>query len=125
MITANLQYSPLEVYKQKVIMPMMAKRRLVPLGMADVKPIQARVNHGRWIVDCECLGAELAFEEGEFMCLSCFNFELGHKYRKVVFPKNRKKIELLLIGRPVANRNWSPGESLAKLKAENDKGGDV
>lgn len=119
MITANLQHGPLTAYKLNVIIPMMGKRGLVPQGLDDGPPLKARVNHGRWIVDCECAGAELAFEEGVFMCLSCFNLEHGHKYRLVVFPKNRKAIELLLMGRPVVNRNWELGESLALLKADN------
>tara|TARA_Y100000310_G_scaffold268882_1_gene281765 strand:- start:117 stop:500 length:384 start_codon:yes stop_codon:yes gene_type:complete len=118
MITANLQHGPLEAYKLNVIIPMMGKRGLVPQGMADVKPLQARVNHGRWVADCECAGAELANEEGQFMCLSCFNLELGHKYRPVIFPKNRQSIEVELMRRPVPNRNWNPGESLAFLKAD-------
>ncbi|KKN16962.1 hypothetical protein LCGC14_0970790 [marine sediment metagenome] len=123
MITANLQYGPLEAYKLNVILPMMAKRRLVPQGVADVAPLKARVNHGRWLVDCECAGAELAFEEGLFICLSCFNLEHGHKYRPVIFPKHRKAIELALMSRPVVNRNWEPGESLAFLKADNERHG--
>ncbi len=118
MITGNLQHGPLGVYKLTIIIPMMGKRQLVPQGVADVAPLKARVNHGRWVVDCECAGAELAWDEGVFMCLSCFNLEHGHKYRPVVFPKNRRAIELELMRRPVANRNWDIGETVAYLKAD-------
>ena len=125
MITANLYHGPLELYKQTTIIPMMARLGLVAQGIDDGPPLKARVNHGRWIVDCECNGAEFAWDEGFFMCQSCFNVGHGLKYRKSVFPKSRQKIELLLIGRPIVNRNWFPGESLAQLRAENIKGGPV
>jgi len=121
MITANLHFShSLEVHKHITILPLMGKHQLKPMGV-DGQPLKARVNHGRWIVDCECLGAEFAWEEGIFMCLSCFNASHKHQYRPVIFPKNRKAIELLLLPRPVPYRNWYPGESLAKLKAENEQ----
>lgn len=119
MITANMEVGPFEAYRIGTILPMMAKHQVRPQGVADGPPLKARVNHGRWVVDCECNGAELAFEEGLFMCLSCYNAGHRHQYRKAVFPKNRQAIELVLMARPIINRNWFPYETLAMLKAEN------
>ena len=120
MITGDLQFGmPWEAYKQVSIIPTMGKRRLPQSGVHGGPPIKARVNYGRWIVDCECNGAEFAFEGGIFMCQSCFNAGHQHKYRRLIFPKNRKDVEMALLHRPEPNRNWYPGETVAKLKAEN------
>ena len=122
MITGNLQFGmPWEAYKLTVIVPTMGKRLLPQGGISDAESVKARVNHGRWIVDCECRGAEFAFDEGLFMCQSCYNAGHKHQYRRLVFPKNRKGIEMELIQRPEPNRNWYPGESIAKLRAENEE----
>jgi len=82
-------------------------------------PLKARINHGRWVVDCECKGAELAWDEGLFMCQSCWNDGHGNQLRRVEYPRNHSKIEAILLVRPIDNRNWYLGESLAKLEAEN------
>jgi len=120
MITGDLYFQmPWEAYKRLNTIPAMARKLLQHGGLDNSAPLQARVDWGRWVVDCECKGAEFAFEEGEFMCQSCFNGGHQHKFRRVIFPKERKAIEMLLLQRPEGNRNWSPGESIAKLKAEN------
>jgi len=59
-------------------------------------PVTARIDHGRWIADCECKGAEYVDPvEPIFFCLSCMNANHGGLLRPVVFPpyKIRKKIE--------------------------------
>ena len=120
MITGNLYFGmPWEVYKLTRIIPAMGKRLLPQGGISDTVPIKARVNLGRWIVDCECNSASFAFDEGIFMCMTCCNAKQKHQYRRLIFPKNRKAIEMELIQRPEPNRNWYPGESISKLKAEN------
>lgn len=92
----------------------------LPIGVdEDTPPLEAYVNHGRWIVKCECGGAEKAWEERLFMCQSCWNGGSKHKYRRTVFPKRRAEIEALLIKRPLQNRNWTPGETLVLLRREN------
>lgn len=108
MITANEFFkTSWEAYRLLVIVPAMAKRHIPEGAHSDAPPLQAYVNHGRWIVKCECGGAEKAWEEGVFMCQSCFNAGHGHKYRQAVFPKDRQKIEALLALRPLPNRNWN------------------
>lgn len=121
MITGNLYFGmPWEAYKTLKVIPAMAKRLLPQGGISDAPPVKARVNYGRWIVDCECGSASFAFDEGIFMCKSCCNAGHKHQYRRLIFPRTRKAIEMILLQRPEPNRNWYPGETLAKLKAENE-----
>ena len=86
----------------------------------EIEPVEAVLNHGAWLVLCPiCGGAEYAFEEGWFFCCSCKNSYIGHRYRRFVFPPDRTAIEKLMIVRPLDNRNWTPGETLAVLRWEN------
>lgn len=129
MITANMFWENIkdwETYRLAVLIPEMGKKLIIPQGYDEKsEPLKAYVNQGRWTVKCECNDAEFAWDEGWFMCRSCFNGNHKHKYRKAVFPKDRKQIEKLLEIRPLQNRNWRDGETLAQLRAENKehKGG--
>jgi hypothetical protein len=100
----------------------LAKVGIVDQGIEeDSPPLEAFINHGRWVVKCECGGCEKAWEEGLFICQSCFNSGHKHKIRKAIFPKDRKQIEQLLEVRPLPNRNWQPHETLADLEKENEQ----
>ena len=84
----------------------------------------AVVNQGRWIVRCPfCAGAELMWEDKEFMCLSCFNEKAEGKPLKVIIPRNRKAIEAILEKRPLENQNWEVGETIDNLLKENAENG--
>ena len=121
MITGNLWFRmPFEAYKLSTLKPAMTQRMLRDEGISDGIPLKACVNRGRWLIQCECDGAEYAFEEGLFMCQSCWNTNHQHKYRRFVFPKGREAIEWILMVSPLPNRNWLLGETLAQLKAENE-----
>ena len=101
-----------------------SKHGIVWLGgipITDGEPLQPRINHGRWIVDCPfCPSAELMNESGLFMCQSCWNINNGRAYHNVAKPNNRIKVERALLKRPEQeNRNWKPGETVAQLLAEN------
>ena len=102
-----------------------AVRRGVSLGPhpPGVEPIVAQVNDGRWIVYCpspDCAGAEFAWEEGEFMCMSCFNAHVGHCFLPSRFPDERLEIEGILNMRPsMYNRHWYIHESLSDLRHQN------
>ena len=107
----------------------------------EADAVEARIDYGRWIADCpDCGGAEYVdVEDGIFFCLSCGNKEIGGKARRVIFPKDREKIEELLLERPVEERggnvfqramtakvvvgrlqrSWMPGEKREKLEKEN------
>ena len=120
MITGNIHFGmPWEAYRLSVVVPGMAKKLIAEQGCSDSPPVKARVNHGRWIVDCECNGAMLAFEECIFMCPSCLNGPHKHQYRRLIFPRSRKRIEAVLIERPLDKRNWYPHETVTQLEAQN------
>lgn len=74
--------------------------------------VAAYANHGRWVADCPCGGAELV-GDGDMVCGSC---GLVHE---VDWPEDRKRIEGLLRVRPALNQNWLPGETVEMLAAEN------
>lgn len=110
-----------ELYRQMIIVPeLIAKHLPVTLELSEDKPLVAYVNHGRWVVKCECGGCEKAWEECLFMCQNCWNSRHKHKLRLAMFPNKRKEIEQVLMVRPLPNRNWKLGETLAFLKAENN-----
>lgn len=110
-----------EAYRQIVIVPILMQLKVYEQGYdIESPPIKAYVNHGRWVIKCECGGAEKAWEEGWFMCQSCFNAKHRHQYRLSIFPKARSEIEAILELRPIPNRNWYPGEALLQLQIENE-----
>ncbi len=87
----------------------------------DDSEVIAYVNQGRWVADCPtgCGGAML-LEPGEpFMCGECFNEDIEGRWRRVVFPRQRRAIERLLELRRPHNANWRPGETAEGLAQEN------
>jgi hypothetical protein len=78
-------------------------------------PTNAEINHGRWIVNCECNGAGFTCPKYKVACC----FDCGRVFLNVKFPRDAVKIERLLIGRPMMNRNWQTGETMKTLIAEN------
>jgi len=120
MITGDLQFGmPWEAFRLSVIIPAMGKKLIKEQGIDDGVPLKAYVNRGRWVIKCECGGAEYAFEARIFMCRSCWNSRYRHQYRRFTFPRSRKRIENLLIIRPLENRNWFNDEPISHLEAEN------
>jgi hypothetical protein len=97
----------------------------LPEDTADA-PLAAYVNHGRWVVMCECGGAQLASKDDpRFFCVSCLNESHGAKWRPVTWPKPREvaAIEGQLRPRLTENANWLPGETVDTLQAENERNG--
>ena len=128
MITGNLHFGmTYEAQRQLILRAHMVRGTLSQTAhtgvttnkISDTAPLKAYVNHGRWVVDCECGGAEFAFDEGLFMCQCCWNAKHSNQLRRVLFPRNRSKIEITLMMRPELNRNWYVGETIVKLEAEN------
>ena len=122
MITANLYFrQEWEVYKHGQIIPAMARNCIkIKDEIADTDPVLAHVNHGQWLVRCECGGYEYAWEEGKFMCQSCWNGQHKHALRQLKFPLERQQIESILMARPLDNRNWKHPETTADLIHENE-----
>jgi len=89
---------------------------LAKAGVATFKgeTVTAYLNHGRWVADCPCNGAELVTPGETMLCGSC-----GAEH-KVGFPtkKQRGEIETLLAKRNPPNQNWH-GETVDELLAEN------
>jgi len=95
---------------------------VVKASVYDGKPLEARIEYARWIVDCpNCHSAEFAFEDKLFLCSACKNSDIDGQVRKVKMPNNRKQIEDILGKRKIINRHWTD-ESVEKLQSENDKG---
>ncbi|MAH45846.1 hypothetical protein CMI37_08445 [Candidatus Pacearchaeota archaeon] len=121
MITGNswFQSSWAIRWELKVVSVLVQHKLPIILTVSRAKPLLAYVDHGRWIVRCECGGAELAWEEGLMLCHSCFNSKQRQQLRRTKFPPNRQAIEVLLMKRPYENRNWFPYETLNDLETEN------
>ena len=127
-VTANhhfgLAAQPVDAEGWKALAARSAIRRGIHLepAIAGAKPMRPRVNHGAWIMGCpnpDCGGAEYVWEDGLFMCWSCFNAHVHHRYLHTSFPRGRRTIEAILDLRPEPNRNWEAPESLADLQIEN------
>ncbi len=88
-----------------------------------MEAVYAYVNHGRWVADCECAGAELVRDGDDFFCRSCGNAEAEGEPRPIEWPASRAEIEAVLALRPGLNRNWRPGETVAGLLRENEEHG--
>lgn len=80
-------------------------------------PVVARINHGRWIGDCngfdlrtslKCLNAQFVHpDDHRFFCIVCFNNDNDGKWRPVTWPGNKDEIEQSLDGLPIPEQNWS------------------
>ena len=96
-----------------------AQKFLIPVapGLHD-QPVQAQILYGRWLVFCPmCSGAnDVDPAEPVYLCSSC---GWPERLAPVVFPEKRIKIERLLLKRPVHNRNWNLGETIANLAQQN------
>ncbi|MHB0922612.1 MAG: hypothetical protein ACYC3H_01430 [Bellilinea sp.] len=83
---------------------------LDPTAISDSEVV-ARIDHGRWIADCECNGAEYV-DPGEpvFFCLSCLNGSNGGRLRPVKFPSPEVR-EQIIAGLTTDNfHSWNEKE---------------
>lgn len=100
-------------------------------GVTAGTTLKARIDWGRWLVDCpDCPSAAMVSEnERVYWCLSCGNASVKFAWRKVQMPQARKSIEAALMKRPAAQpnnavtRNWKPGETVAELEKVNKDNG--
>jgi len=90
---------------------------------------EAQVNHGRWIAECStgCGDAVLLGKNADlYLCSNC---DVG--WQLVVWPEEQAAIESDLLKRPhnirvepePSSRNWTPGETVEDLRAENAERG--
>jgi len=94
--------------------------------------VAARINHGRWLVDCPGCNSALVVDLSQpvFMCVECGNATNDGKWFQVTLPRNRRALEAELLQRPFGRnpadaptRNWEPGETVADLRRENAEHG--
>jgi hypothetical protein len=108
---------------ERVVLKHFAVDRPVPTETDATQPsAYAQVNWGRWVVQCPwCLSATLASrEDHRFFCSECGNAPAGGKWVQVEWPDKWSAIEEHLVKRPTPRtRNWSPGETVDGLVAEN------
>ena len=97
--------------------------------MDDIRAV-AFMSWGRWVANCPagCGNAEHYGpdpETGHIGGLSRASFTCGSAGHgcgltcAAVWPDNIVDIEAMLAGRPMRNRNWTPGETPQDLLAEN------
>ena len=112
----------LPVSGRDIAVRFISRGKILNSPVLDSKPLDARIEFARWIVDCpNCHSAEFAFEDKLFLCSNCGNSDVNGQVRKVKMPSERKQIEGLLGKRKIINRHWYPGETVEKLQKENDK----
>ena len=129
----DLQPEPFLVMVQRMYMGMGFGSLPEPTAANTSGEVAARINHGRWLVDCSGCNSALVVDLGQlvFMCVECGNDHNGGKWLRVTVPANREAIETELLKRPwsgrnpasAVNRNWEPGETVAMLKNENTEHG--
>lgn len=98
----------------------------IPAKDKIIGHLAARINAGRWIVDCpNCKSAVVAsFQNAIFICSNCGSPENNGKWYKVLFPADKEDIEKELLKRPkVENRNLELSEDLEMIKKENKEHG--
>ncbi len=94
-------------------------RRPLPFEIHDGGAVDAYVNHGRWVADCACNGAELVAPGQEMVCGS----DGARNQVKFPDPTTRDKIESVLLQREPSNQNWYPDETVDELIAQNIENG--
>lgn len=95
----------------------LARMRGIALPEGRQGEVEAHLEHGRWLAHCPfCAGAELVSRESrEFFCFSCGMQANGGKPMRVVFPRNRARIEAVLERREADNQHWHPGDTINDL----------
>ena len=90
-------------------------RRELPFTIHDGSTVLAYVNHGRWVADCVCNGAEIVGPGLEMLCGSCG----ARNTVKFPGPSTRDKIESVLLQREPLRQNWYTDETVDELVAQN------
>ena len=85
-------------------------------------PVEVRVNHGRWVVECPGVGcgdAQVASrDDHRFFCITCGNPFVAGRWVATVWPDDVDGIDAALSVRPETFRNWH-GESVDDLLRDN------
>lgn len=127
------------VYWQRLQANARTRGRVVPpiTSVAeDAPPLYARVqsapteagHEAQWVVTCDCGCQTTVFvwlDTPLALFTRCWNQDWRKRWRPVVVPEPemRAEIDRALSLRPVRNRWWNPGETVADLLAENEAQG--
>lgn len=100
----------------------------MPTGLSKRVKAEAHISQGRWCADCPTPGCHAASyvspADKRMWCIKCENIAAAGEWVPVKFPRNRERIEELLLRRALPeNRNWYPYESVKDLEAENERHG--
>lgn len=86
----------------------------------DVKAF-ARVNAGRWLVNCPfsgCNSAQYAsILDRRYWCCDCENRAISGKWIEVIWPEV-ESVEAWMQNRPLKAKNWNPGETSKDIKQQ-------
>lgn len=97
-----------------------------PAGVAKGVVAHARIDDGRWIVDCpfNCGNAQLpSHVDRRFFCILCENAPVSGKWVMVQWPEDDaiEAAEILMSNRPRRGKWWNPEiETVGDLATEND-----
>lgn len=76
--------------------------------------VTAYLNHGRWVADCPCNSGILVDKgPGLYLCREC------HTLNQITMHEDWQTVEMLTKDRLPKHRNWTPGEPIGNLMAEN------
>jgi hypothetical protein len=83
-----------------------------PLGEDPAAPpVYARMNHARWLGECECGSAVMLFRQGPwFWCPTCANAGTGGKMRPISWPEpaELERVNRDMATLPAGLANWDP-----------------
>ena len=116
--------------KNEAALRALAKTQAAKIGsdvIESTTPLPARLEHGRWIADCQC-GGGVACDLSMGVAVCFLHRDPDDPtgavetriHTAIVWPANRGRIEALLEKRGLnRNRNWRLGETEADLAREN------
>jgi len=86
--------------------------------------VDAFINQSRIMARCDVCGNVMAINlDDSFLCMQCFNYQNKFLPRPINYPKDILEIMKLLEKRTTQqSRNWMPGDSVKRIKAENKDG---
>lgn len=105
------------------------QRYLIKKGLPIIRDwaargnVQAKINQGRWIVECPTCPGGAEFADPAWPFFVCCSDGCGIGPLNVIFPGERDGLEHELLKRPdMRNRNWTR-ETTADLRRENQERG--
>ncbi len=126
-LTANQQFS-VEKFRGYVrfVERMVGQRWNIPVDWSDPQgEVHAEIVRSSWRVSCPFCSGAMVIEPNElYYCPDCVMQANEFRPMTVIWPKNRRAIESVLLKRPdPMRRNWLPHETIKDLRRENKEHG--